>query len=716
MTSSGGRQRGAGWLRGVAWLALSWGVIVGTGVGFAMAVSGTALSRPQLPPVLRDQLVAWEALLIGLVVWVGGGALLALAGASQRCLSRRADRVVRGVLGSVLAGALVFYCASWVTFAGGGRFLDPEMIAFLAMSPLQFAQHALHIDPWLTLAVPLLLLAPAALIGLGLPRLVDRMGRMGQIVVVLAAIASGFYAWSLSPGEPDTDRATLALGKDFRPHRPVQDPAAGLVYSYSELLEISRDDRIGPVSHLAALIREWIVDPSAGIPIDPAIEVAYPPQIEIEEWLASVDRSSLKRWNVIVAVVESLRVDQLVVFGGEREVMPFVEALAAESLRYSDHYTQASHSNYADLAILSSHYPLRGEQVHVYPENPTYPRILIYDLLKPLGWNTAVISSQDENWGRMINYLSTGNVDHFFHSETFEGLTYVPRDDTGFANFMKGEKRSGKIDDRFTVDEAIRWIASLPESEPYFIYLNLQNSHLPYETPADFPRRFGPHSIDFTIRFNDFPRARIETVKDIYADSLAYTDHQLGRLIEYLKDSGQWGRTLLVVTGDTGQAFYEHGFAAHANMVFDEVMRVPLLMRVPGGEGVSDARPAQHIDIPPTILDLLGLPSHPGLQGVSLIAKEPDPLRSRYLVAQTPLAHQYAVVRGRHKLLYDVRHDKVMLVDLESDPGEQQSLVHEDPALTAELLRRLGTWRRHQVDYYDDLSRHRRFYPPHLAD
>ena len=116
------------------------------------------------------------------------------------------------------------------------------------------------------------------------------------------------------------------------------------------------------------------------------------------------------------------------------------------------------------------------------------------------------------------------------------------------------------------------------------------------------------------------------------------------------------------------------------------------------------------------MLDLLGLPSHPGLQGVSLIAKEPDPLRSRYLVAQTPLAHQYAVVRGRHKLLYDVRHDKVMLVDLESDPGEQQSLVHENPALTAELLRRLGTWRRHQVDYYDDLSRHRRFYPPHLAD
>jgi len=85
-------------------------------------------------------------------------------------------------------------------------------------------------------------------------------------------------------------------------------------------------------------------------------------------------------------------------------------------------------------------------------------------------------------------------------------------------------------------------------------------------------------------------------------------------------------------------------------------------------------------------------------------------------VAQTPLAHQYAVVRGRYKLLHDVRHEKLMLVDLEADPGEQVNLAGEAPLVMTDLLRRLQTWRRHQLDYYSDLNRHQSVYPPVLSD
>ena len=205
-------------------------------------------------------------------------------------------------------------------------------------------------------------------------------------------------------------------------------------------------------------------------------------------------------------------------------------------------------------------------------------------------------------------------------------------------------------------------------------------------------------------------------MKDIYADSLAYSDHQLGRLVDYLKARGLFEDTLLIVTGDTGQAFYEHGFVAHANMVFDEVMRVPLVVRGPDKEPRVDARPAQHIDIPPTILDLLELPPHPGFQGLSLLEPDPDPGRSRYLVAQTPLAHQYAVVQGNQKLIYDARRHSVMLSDLIDDPGEKESRVDEDPEMVQALLDRLQTWRRYQMDYYADLGLHQVVYPPLLED
>ena len=471
-------------LRVSAWLATSWLLLAALSFILVGTVPGTARSQPQLSPLLQHQLMAWEALLLACGVVALGVPLFALEALGRRLLGPLAHRGLRFSIGFVVALLVVLYGASWVSFVSGNRFLDPTMAEFLLMSPVQFIQHAIHIDPLSSILLPFFLAVPVAVLLAGVPWLLDRIGWSGQVASVFAALFLLSYAFSLSPGQPNVDRATALLGKDFRPHRPVNDPNAGLVYSFGDLLEVSRDDRSGPASHMAAVVRDRFFGIDTSPSANPEIGVVHRPIVPLDQWVGEVDLAEAKRSNVIVAVVESLRKDQLMAFGGSRVVMPTVEALASEGLIFPDHYTQASHSNYADPAILSSHYPLRSKRVHVYPEDPTYPRVMIYDLLKALGWHTAVISSQNENWGQMIRYLRTGSIDHFFHAANFDGPTYVPRHDTGFIRFMKGKKRSGKIDDRFTVNEAIRWIGSLPEGDPFFIYLNLQNSHLPYETPA----------------------------------------------------------------------------------------------------------------------------------------------------------------------------------------------------------------------------------------
>jgi arylsulfatase A-like enzyme len=145
-------------------------------------------------------------------------------------------------------------------------------------------------------------------------------------------------------------------------------------------------------------------------------------------------------------------------------------------------------------------------------------------------------------------------------------------------------------------------------------------------------------------------------------------------------------------------------------------MRVPLVLHGPGIPAGTDPRPAQHIDIPPTILDALSLPPHPGFQGVSLLAPDPDPSRARYLMAQSPLAHQYAVVRDDFKLVYDVRRDQTLMVDLSQDPGERKNLATRDPDRAAALRGRLDAWRAHQLQYYRDPREQVRSYPPVLDD
>ena len=99
-------------------------------------------------------------------------------------------------------------------------------------------------------------------------------------------------------------------------------------------------------------------------------------------------------------------------------------------------------------------------------------------------------------------------------------------------------------------------------------------------------------------------------MKDLYADSLVYVDALISRLFDHLQKTGLWDKTLIVLTGDHGQAVYEHGFAAHGSALFDEVLRVPLLIRAPGLSASQDPRLAQQINVPPSVVDLLGLPTH----------------------------------------------------------------------------------------------------------
>jgi len=200
-------------------------------------------------------------------------------------------------------------------------------------------------------------------------------------------------------------------------------------------------------------------------------------------------------------------------------------------------------------------------------------------------------------------------------------------------------------------------------------------------------------------------------------DSLHYTDHQLGRLFAALERDGQLERSVVVVTGDTGQAFMEHGFATHANRLFQEVLHTPLILHVPGGVPAVLDLPSSHVDIPATIFGRLGLPPHPSFQGLDLLDPAFPAVRSRYAVAQSPLARELAIVHGRYKLRrgLDAPPD-LFLYDLVADPGETRDLATERPDIADALRLRLDTWASRQFEYYRDSRLQRATFPPRLED
>lgn len=669
---------------GACQVLTAWAVAFALEVGLHAALPAGLLRTARIDGASMLSALAVEAFLLGAAAFVTLGPAAVLGASRQRS----------GV--ALLCVSVVFWAYllfSWGTFRQTGEFPSETTSQFLWSSGVQVMQHALEQAPLATVAT----VVGVGVLGLGVPVLATRFTRFGSssgrllalLFAVTAAVASTGHAISRDSTALMTAQARTTRGEWFEYHRRYHTgPFASLAYQL-------------PSSTLYSNLSD----------VRTPLEFERPPREPLADWASRAKPSS--RLNVIVILIESMRADILDRMGQSQSIMPNMERIAQQSLRMVNAYTMASHSDAADPCPLSGQGPIRQPRgVVTYQSDPPYPRVLIYDLLHHLGYRTAIISSQNETWGGMLNFLDTGNLDLILHSETYQGPTYVPDNDPTFKRFLAGKKKAGKIDDRFTVGEAIRWIDEGGE-KPFFIYMNLQNSHVPYRRPADYPARFAQPGDAITATISELDADEVEPAKRLYWDSLHYVDAQLGRLFAHLEATGRMDDTLLVVSGDTGQGFMEHGFFTHARDLYNEVMRVPLLLHGPGIQAGTDDRLAAHIDVPPTILRRLGLPPHPSFHGFDLTNPEIPASRSVFLSVNS-FTYQQAIVKDGYKLIYDLRRDRALLFDLELDPGETTNIAGEKPALFRDLLGRVNSFRDATIDYYKSPERMAKEFPPVL--
>lgn len=659
---------------------------------------GTAVGLTELSGGFRHSLMAKELQLIGL----GAVAHSLAIGVLVFAWRGRGSGVVRAIVTMIGIALLELgTLGGWMSFLKEGTMPTYRLIEFTLANLSQVVEHAAHIyfkTFWLAvIGTPLAIGGIWALFHFGyrrIPMTIRWIVGGGSAVGTILALNLSFVGVTVDLGEAANQDRDMALVERW--------------------LNVILRERTGP---LTSVYCDYLLEKvrSAQLASDPRVELEQKQLSSVDQWAEQVDAAKAKGWNVLFVIVESLRFDVLMRNGQTLDIMPNVNALAEESVLWKFNYSQSTHSNYADISPISSQYPLRDPSQHYYSTKDLYPKSRLYDLLKTQGYRTGIVSSQNENWGGMISFLSSPRLDHYFHSESFDGDTYLELADTGFARMASNGKLSGKIDDRFTIDEAIRWIGESDEA-PFYLYLNTQNSHFPYVVPEGEERPFAPEAFDVEIGFNNVPAEHYDVVKRRYWDSLHYTDTQLGRLFSFLKESGRWENTLVVLTGDTGQAFGEHGFTCHANKIFDEVLRTPVLFRVPEGAKDEFANVTEHIDVPPSILDVMGLPAYDGFQGDSAFAAgAAQEEREAYILVQTPLAHQYGIVLDGYKLIYDYAFGDYELYDLMEDPGETRDILREaNPALVSKLEGRLQTWRKAQLDYYLDPTVQVSLFPPVL--
>jgi arylsulfatase A-like enzyme len=418
-------------------------------------------------------------------------------------------------------------------------------------------------------------------------------------------------------------------------------------------------------------------------------------------WRQAAASAPGERPNVLLLMLESFSASHLGYAGYPRDTSPHLDRVAQSSLRVRRAWTTATHSNYAQMAIVSSLFPRRGSGLDVY-QRLDYPRVLFHDLLHELGHQTATFSSQDEQWQGMARFQQTGTPTHFWHSPDFRGAHI----DTG-AELV--------VPDAQTVDHALVWIDEQAE-RPWALYLNLQMAHFPYRLPAGEQHPFQPiEPIRRDFSYVDWSAQDREVIVNRYDNAIRYVDAQVGRLVAELEARDQLSNTILVITSDHGELFGEHGLVTHGRSLYDGEARVPLLVHWPKRVRAADSyEPVSHLDILPSVLDLMGVPPHPAFQGKSFVAAraEVDAPTGIYMNIQG-LRSADALVCWPWKLIADRTARRLMLHNLEQDPDERDDRAGRDVRIAADMYRALRAQMLAQVAYHKPKSKDRstRFAP-----
>jgi arylsulfatase A-like enzyme len=381
---------------------------------------------------------------------------------------------------------------------------------------------------------------------------------------------------------------------------------------------------------------------------------------------------------VVVYLVDTLRADHTTPYGYVRDTTPELAKLAADAVVFDAGISAASWTKPAVGSLMTSQLPAQHGAVQL--RDPLDPnQITLAEMLRMKGFVTGAAIANS------VIYSAHTNFEKGF--EFFAGLH-------GADDRVSKVVEAGPV-----VDMALGWLATRT-GLPTFLYVHTMDPHVPYTPPAPFDRKYEPtpspeHRAQ-DPRFDVKEPADRERLIAQYDGEIAYGDQELGRFLRELKTRGLYDDAMIVFLADHGEEFQDHGDWLHGRSVFDELVRVPMIVKFPKNRhaGTRIAQQVQTVDLLPTILQEMGFtpPAPPTIVGhpmqavVKGGAPEPE--------AVSEISHRgyvaYGIRGGRDKYVqrFSPEEDELYF-DLRKDPQEKNSILAEAKQRTGELRGKL---------------------------
>jgi choline-sulfatase len=370
--------------------------------------------------------------------------------------------------------------------------------------------------------------------------------------------------------------------------------------------------------------------------------------------------------NVILITIDTVRADHLGCYGATNVKTPTLDGLARDGIVFERAISQVPLTWPSHAAILTGTYPFQNG-VQDFTGQPLDQRFRsVAQIFKQQGYTTGAVVSAfvlDRSWGlaRGFDYY-----DDAFSAEVFR------HKDIGLVDRKAGE----------SVTRAISWLQKTPR-RPFFFWLHLYDPHSPYDPPEPFRTLYKGH---------------------LYDGEIAYADHELGRLIGWLKQNQLYDRTAIVLLSDHGESLGDHGEKEHGFFVYNSTVHIPLIVKPPTGSGFRPgrvARPVETVAVAPTLTRLAGMKneiqkqfSSPGLLSERAENDAASYSESFYSFSSFGWSPLHALQTSRY---HYIEAPTPELYDVIADPQEKNNLASQQTATVAVLEDKLQSLLQHNA-------------------
>jgi len=393
-------------------------------------------------------------------------------------------------------------------------------------------------------------------------------------------------------------------------------------------------------------------------------------------------------YNVVLISIDSLRADHLSAYGYRRDTSPTMAALARDGILFRNNSTTTAWTLPGHMSILTGR-SLLGHGVVTDAQKLGEDIPTLAESLQGDGYTTHAIVSAPYVEARY-------GFDRGFDSYDDQTIRFA----THGASYKE-------VTAPLLQRTAAAWLDA-NANRRFFLFLHYWDVHYDYAPGPPYDTMFDPH-YEGSINGENFyfnpavhaqmPERDLEHVVALYDGEIRLVDDHIAMLRTKLQELGVADRTLIVVTADHGDEFFEHGRKGHHRSLYDEILRVPLIVYVPGAKPQRSeiTMETSTIDIMPTVLGLVGAEVPPGVEGTDLtgVAFLGRPEWNRTTVAELyrteSLNVQVSLRRTGEKLIHHFNDRLVEAYDIATDPGEHSRLsIRRSPAV--EMMADLSTW------------------------